>query len=314
MSFAVEKPAPTAWVVSDGRPGHENQSLALAESVGAGIRLLRIGAPGLRLLLPLRLWPRPLALVEGASLAPPWPDLVVGCGRRTAPLVAAIRRRAGGSCRAVQILRNSLPQGAFDLTIHPLHDGPPAPGRLAIVAALHRITPARLAEAARAAPPGRDEGPDVALLIGGPGPADAARIAAIGLDLARRHGARLLVACSRRTGPGARAILRGRLAHAPHLFHESGEPNPYLAFLARADHVLVTGDSISMTAEAVASGKPVQVIPLARTRARIARCLGELVRRGAIQPYGGELARFRPEPLDDMARAEAAVRALLAGA
>ncbi|MCW5751381.1 MAG: mitochondrial fission ELM1 family protein [Alphaproteobacteria bacterium] len=310
----MDKPVITAWVVSDGRPGHENQSLGLAEAVGAEPRLLRLADPGLRRLLPPRLWPWPLQLLIEAPLSGPWPDLVIGCGRRTGAVVAALRRRSGGRCRAVQILRSGLPARAFDLTIQPAHDRPADPGCLVIAAALHRITPARLADAAAATPVARPPGagPDVALLIGAPTPADAERIAELGLHLARDENARLLIACSRRTGDAARAILRARLGHAPHILALTGETGPYLAFLAHADHLLVTGDSVSMAAEAVATGKPVSLLPLAATRPKISRFHAELVRRGAARLHAGPLERFVSASLDDMARAEAAVRALLA--
>src|SRR5262249_1170230 len=38
--------------------------------------------------------------------------------------------------------------------------------------------------------------------------------------------------------------------------------NPYLAFLGLADAIIVTGDSISMLAEACATGKPVHIFDL----------------------------------------------------
>jgi mitochondrial fission protein ELM1 len=42
----------------------------------------------------------------------------------------------------------------------------------------------------------------------------------------------------------------------------TGKENPYLGYVATADVLVVTGDSESMLAEAVASGKPVYIYPL----------------------------------------------------
>ena len=39
-------------------------------------------------------------------------------------------------------------------------------------------------------------------------------------------------------------------------------PNPFLALLASADAAIVTGDSESMTAEAIAAGMPVYLAPV----------------------------------------------------
>lgn len=70
-------------------------------------------------------------------------------------------------------------------------------------------------------------------------------------------------------------------------FNSSEHDNPYPEFLAVADKVLVTGDSASMIADAVATGREVDVLPLtlrpltrlsATVRNVVARCRGSTYR------------------------------------
>ncbi|RYE12832.1 MAG: hypothetical protein EOP34_10060, partial [Rickettsiales bacterium] len=42
-------------------------------------------------------------------------------------------------------------------------------------------------------------------------------------------------------------------------YGESNESNPYFAILSYADHIIVTGDSISMCSDACFTGKPVYI-------------------------------------------------------
>jgi mitochondrial fission protein ELM1 len=73
--------------------------------------------------------------------------------------------------------------------------------------------------------------------------------------------------------------------------------NPYLAFLALADVIIVTGESESMLAEAAATGKPVYIYPLPKRRqGRWVRLKEWVVQRaqrrrlwprGTVQPQRG---------------------------
>lgn len=68
----------------------------------------------------------------------------------------------------------------------------------------------------------------------------------------------LLITTSRRTPPEALEIFLP-LLHTPYLLHrwDRDKDNPYLGILALADAIVVTGDSLSMCAEACVPGVPV---------------------------------------------------------
>ncbi|MDA0654350.1 MAG: ELM1/GtrOC1 family putative glycosyltransferase, partial [Proteobacteria bacterium] len=74
---------PGCWVVSDGKPGMENQCLGLAEAVGLPITIRRIRPRAPWRWLPPLLWPAPLASLaaDADQLAPPLPRLLIASGR-----------------------------------------------------------------------------------------------------------------------------------------------------------------------------------------------------------------------------------------
>ena len=87
--------------------------------------------------------------------------------------------------------------------------------------------------------------------------------------------------------------------------------NPYSAFLAVADAILVTEDSTNMAVEAASTGKPVHILPLPGGSPKFARLHADLRERGAARPFTGELAPWSYEPLRETERAARAVIAAL---
>src|SRR3982751_5953643 len=138
--------APTVWVLHDGKPGMASQALGLAEATGFAFieKPLRVRRPWAW--LPPQLWIAPLrgAEAEIVNLRPPWPDLVIGCGRNAAMPALAIRRASGGRTLAVQIQDPRVGRGEFDLMVVPEHDRLRGPRVLVTQGAIHRVTPARL--------------------------------------------------------------------------------------------------------------------------------------------------------------------------
>src|SRR5438067_8229431 len=91
---AVPRETPVVWVLHDGKPGMASQALGLAEAAGFPFIERRLSIRRPWTWLPPQLWLAPLEAVRasGQALAPPWPDLVIGCGRNTAQPALAIRR------------------------------------------------------------------------------------------------------------------------------------------------------------------------------------------------------------------------------
>src|SRR3546814_5912369 len=158
----------TAWVLTDGKIGMLNQALGLVEAVGAAMdgpdglaieqKTLRPAAPW-RWLPPLA-WPIGLTgkCVMGVGpggdpLQPPWPDLLVTCGRHAVGPSLAIGRLSGGRSFRVHIQHPHVDPRRFDLVVAPAHDRLDGPTVMVTTGAIHRVTRAQLdAAAARLRP------------------------------------------------------------------------------------------------------------------------------------------------------------------
>ncbi len=307
-----------AWVLTEGHIGMENQALGLAEAMGLApeVKRLRPRFPWSR--LPPRLWFAPLRSPgrEGDRLEPPWPDLLITCGKRAVAPSIAIRRASRGKTFTVHVQDPPARAHAFDLVVVPEHDSLRGDNVFVTQAAVHRVTPAKLAAAAeRFAPELADlPRPIVAVLIGGSNrryrltPAAAADIAEGLARLCSVHGAGLAVTASRRTGAENEAVLRRRLADLPAVMWDGSGENPYFGYLGLADAIVVTCDSVSMASEACATGKPLYVVELEGGSRRIGRFHRNLRRAGITRPFTGALERWSYARPDDTARAATEVK------
>jgi mitochondrial fission protein ELM1 len=305
-------------VLSDGKAGGEAQSIGLAEALGLVPEIKRIEVRAPWRWLPPAVWPNSLSTLapRGARPAPPWPEVLIACGRLTAAPALAVRRASHGASFTIQIQDAKIDPRRFDLVVVPQHDRLRGANVLTTCGALNRVTPQRLAAAAARLAPQLAQlpRPRIAVLIGGSSKAYrmtprvvrdlAARLAA----LARDRGASLMVTASRRTGKANESVLRTGLAELPGVFWDGRGENPYLGYLGLADAVVVTEDSVTMVSEAAATGKPVHVAGLEGGSAKFRRFHAALQEAGVTRPFSGRLEDWRYEPLDDAARIAAEVR------
>ncbi len=310
-----------AWIITEGHAGMESQCRGLSEALGLDPIVKRVTIRLPWEWLPGRLWPRPLAALSRNSdrLEPPWPDIVISCGNVSAPLGVAIKRASGGATRIVHIQDPKMDPALFDFLVASRHDRLAGENVFVTRVAVHGVTAEKLAIAANAwrAKFANLPRPLVAVLVGGPNrrhqmtPGVVERLAAQLLALKQKHGASLAITPSRRTGAANTAILRDRLSGSDVYFWQGQGPNPYLGLLALADAIVVTEDSVSMTSEACATGKPVYVVELRGQSRRIGKFHDMLRSDGVTRRFDGTLAAWTYAPLDDTARAAAAIRARL---
>jgi hypothetical protein len=93
------------------------------------------------------------------------------------------------------------------------------------------------------------------------------------LAKAARNGGSVLVTTSPRTPPAITQAIEKSLdaSRAPALLTAPRKSPRYASLLAAADSIWVTADSVSMVSDAIWTGKPVGLIPIARS------ALGRLV-------------------------------------
>lgn len=277
----VERRQPRVWVLAGHKAGDNAQLIALANALGWPFEVKRLAYRSTELAtnLALRVTLAGTDRRRSSDLTPPWPDLVLTAGRRNEPVARWIKARSRGSAKLVHVGRPWAPPERFDLVVTTRQYFVPARGNvLTLAMPLHAITPAALGDARSAWTPRIEHlpRPYIAVLVGGASPPyrfdaeDGARLGRAVNERAIRAGGSLLVTTSARTSPEAAAALEGTLA-APHHLHRwraDAADNPYRAFLALADEIVVTGDSISMLAEALATGKPVFLFDLGGMRER----------------------------------------------
>jgi hypothetical protein len=120
-----------------------------------------------------------------------------------------------------------------------------------------------------------------------------------------------MITPSRRTEPEAARILGDALAGLRADIWDGTGENPYFGLLALADAILVTRDSVSMTSEAIFTGKPVHVIDLDGSSRRIELFHAHMQRQGYTRRFTGTLETWTYTPPDDTAMAAARIKPLL---
>ena len=266
---ALDRP-PSVWVFKCHRAGDHAQSIALADALGWPYVVKEMKFLPHELYYALR-GKGTLAGIDrrrSSPLQPPWPDLIIMAGRQNETPAKWVRDQSGGHTRIVVIGRYWTPAAELDLVVTPpqfrLREHPHV---LVNDFPLHQVTRDKLDEAARVWRPRLADLPHpwIALVVGGSsGPyvfsrETARRLGREASAFARTHGGSLLVTTSPRTSRGAMEAL-DRAIEVPHKFYRwrpSDPENPYLGYLALADRFIVTADSLSMLAEACASGRPV---------------------------------------------------------
>ncbi len=257
------------WRFLDGRTGHENQVLALTESLARrrsclfhdlqitpelqGLRALR--SPLLQLMTP----------------AHP-PHLLIGAGHSTHLPMLAARHRFGG--KTVVLMKPSLPARLFDACFVPMHDRIwlKSPG-------IHRTE----GVLSRACPTDQVLSDKGLLLLGGisrhfewSNPLVLAEIR----RLVSLPGISWTIAASRRTPTSLPALLHN-LTSANASFVGILPAEQLLKKMAESTHIAVTCDSMSMIYESLSTGASVSLIRLPLRRSgRLSKELCRLVRSG----------------------------------
>jgi mitochondrial fission protein ELM1 len=265
------------WRFSDGKSGHDNQSLGLVDALQrhAPIQSYDIPVkPGSGRHLLLGRFP------DGTLLPDPW--LIIGAGHAThLPMLAARRARGG---KTAVLMRPELPRSLFDLCVIPEHDRPdPAANVLVTKGSLNRMQAVNI----RA----RDRG---LLMVGGPSRhyrwdhgSVVEQIAGVIRFSPVRHW---VLTTSRRTPPGFAERVRQMIFHRNlkltiASWRDTGD-QWLLAQLRRCCCTWVTEDSVSMIYEALTAGLPVGLLAVPpRRNDRVVNGVRQLAAERHVMTY-----------------------------
>lgn len=295
----------SVWAINGRKLGHSSQSNSLAEALGWPYDKKQVQQRFVRQ-LPVLFH---LGIRSIGACMPPWPDVVIACGWWPCHLARWIKERSGGRTRLLLGGRKSRGvRSCTDIVVCCEHFHLPAHRRrIETLLPVHGITKESM-EAARERGQQlfRDAArPRVALLVGGDSKqhsfsaADAALMGQRVLKQVKQLGGSLWTVTSRRTSKAASGALAEVLQQdaSLHVWSPEAKDNPYLAYLAAADILVVSGESESMLTDAIATAKPVYIYPLAQRPLEPMMALGRWLlnrtsrkptnRRGTERPQQG---------------------------
>ena len=306
---------PRTWVLVDDRPGNTSQSIGLANALGWPYNVVQLAFRAHAVLHNRILGASRLGLSRALSapLDPPWPDLVIAAGRRSAPVAQWIRAQNRGRTKLVQLGRKGGDAAhLFDLVVTPAYcQLLPHPNRIVTSKPLHTITSARLVTARKQFEErlARYDRPRVGVLVGGRSgqydllPRTAQKLGEDVVAFAREIGGSVLASTSRRVSARGTDAFCAALRDNDYVYRWSdGGENPYLALLALSDILVVTGDSESMLAEATAVGCPVFIYDLpARRSFQLLRIFRDFVATRAVRDVPSDEGDDSPRRRDLLA-------------
>lgn len=240
-------------IVSDGKPGHLNQSMGLVEALqrknaNLAYQVVETSTPLALLGFLIRcLWKKPIA----------GPRLVIAAGHRThlTLLVYGWAWRA----KTVLLMKPSLPVGLFDLSIIPQHDQPPARSDvIETLGVLNRMQP------------GEKRVNQALVLLGGPSKhfewdSDIVN-SQLRVWLEKNNDKVWTIATSRRTPKSWLSSFQSELKLLPETLkvvpHEDTDSDWLKEELQRTAACVVSEDSVSMIYEALSAGCGVGLIQL----------------------------------------------------
>jgi mitochondrial fission protein ELM1 len=289
------------WIISDGKTGNDVQARGVFDALQLDYDVKRIAPTGLwKLLAP---W-GPVSPAERfgepqSRFSAPWPEFAIAAGRLTTPYIRRLKRTAGLATYTIILLDPKVGTKAADLYWVPEHDALRGPNVITTLTAPHSFSAQRLRQLRASMPAdiARLPSPRVAVLLGGTSSEYRYTAAALGrlaaaLGSLAGLGAGLMITPSRRTPAAVMACVEQATAKAARIVWRGDGENPYAQFLAHADYFVVPADSINMTGEPCATGKPVYVFEPDGGSAKFARFHAALRRHGATRPCPERFARL----------------------
>lgn len=296
----------------------EVQVMGVAQALQTDVETKRVSPRGVwRWLAPwIGVDPRDRFGKDGGQFSPPWPDIALATGRLSIPALRALRK-ASPQTYTVIIQDPRTGANSADLIAVPAHDKLSGENVMHTLTAPHKFSLERLAALRQKIPKDIAElpAPRVTVILGGPNAVhgfterDSERLGASLASLVD-CGASFLITVSRRTPDHALNAVLEATARAPRLIWDGAEENPYENWLAHGDMFIVTADSINMTGEACATGKPVYVFHPTGGSAKFDRFHETLRRYGATRPLPErfeQLESWTYAPLDSASQIAAEI-------
>lgn len=255
------------WRFTDGKPGHDSQSLGLAyalkELVDCEIHNVDSHTPLLALV-------GPTFCRNSDVLKLPSPNLIIGAGRKTHIPIFATKRRH--NCFSVILMRPSLPRSWFDICLIPEHDGPQAQRNvIRTKGAINNIVPSEHKNS--------DEG---IILIGGPAKHflwDDKEICSMIEKIVSTDQINWTLYDSPRTPDATKSILRDHITpNSSYMPYTEYDRSKLEKHIATASRIWVSMDSVTMLYEALTGNAAIGVLPINTNKQnKISNAISDLI-------------------------------------
>lgn len=319
---------PNIWIISD-----DTHRIRQAEEIlrHLGGQAVVFSAAALERAGSLSVY-RDAMAAEGMALLSP--SLAIGAGGRAARWLGEIKSWHP-DCLTVQLLNPGPGFKGLDRVVAPSWEPvPPYPSPILTHGLINPVNPGYLAAARRQLAEDLAYGPLAAALSSLPHPLtallvggrfaggdvtaeDMRALTALLQQPVEEEGGSFLVTISARTDRAVASALRVAVP-SPCFFYDPAAdrhmPNPYKIFLALADRIVVTGDSVRMLSEACSAGKPVWIWAAAGRFQPYAALHRELVESGYARMLTPERVDkdwsgwLVPPPLDEARRVAEFIR------
>ena len=261
------------WLLLDGRAGNMSQVLGVGKALNLQYKEILYEYNGFSN-IPNLLLQNTIIHIDSSyrdQFRPPWPKIVIGCGRRSAPVGQWIKRKSNYQTSYIQILWPGYPFKNIDLIAIPKHDKISSKtNTIEFLTSPHIFDLKYLSSSKKLWSNKLNSlpSPRIAVSIGGDTkkykflPSHSKLMINFLLKLIGTSGS-LMITTSRRTSQETYEIIKNELKFLGDRLKiwNTGyrTKNPYSGFLSHADAVAVTGDSISLCSEACSTGKPVLI-------------------------------------------------------
>jgi mitochondrial fission protein ELM1 len=256
-------------------------------------------------------------------------DIILTCGAKSVLYAIYLKKKIFHNAKIVQILKPEFAYKEIDLILLPQHDKKMVYGNKKVIRYIGSLTLQNKEDLISISNQENDdhciiEGqsqfqkiinsmkkPIIAVYIGGNSKHcffsdDAISYLAKKVsEIASNMDASLLIITSPRTNQKQIKVFKENLSHANCYISEYKKYcyNPYEICLAQADYHIVTGDSISMISDTLATGKSVYVYADAAKSSKYMNFHNEIFTIGAAKPITLDtqtLENFNPKPLNDI--------------
>lgn len=294
------------WTITNGNRGNEVNCEGLCAYLDAdNIRPITVARHWFNNIT-APYWPSVMAAGLDHQISAPWPDMVIASSRIAAPYARYIKNASGGKTFTAYLQDPQCNPKHFDFIWAPEHDKLYGPNVFNTLLSPHKLTPRLLSEeGAKWVDRFSDQKRNIlGVVIGGPNSAyqfaedEVLRFTEQLIDLSKTFY--LIISVSRRTPAElTKRVLNAINPENAYIYSGTGD-NPYPALLNIADALLVTADSVNMTGEACASGKPVYVLRLStKKRTKFELFQDNLEAQGLTKAFKGQIELWDNTARDD---------------